>query len=142
MADPSTLDLLNQLLALHSRSLPTYLDSARPWFSEPNSDAEAVLRLIAEDHRLMVDRIGTLILEHEGTIKPSEFSMDFTDMHDLSVDYLIPQVVARLEEDIDWIRRECVPQLSGASEARAIAEEALGAAQGHLDSLNELSLPA
>jgi hypothetical protein len=141
MSAQLTIDLLNQLLALHSRSLPTYLAYAQPWFHRPHSDAEAVLRHIAEDHERMVQRIGTVIMDYEGAIKASEFPMEFTDLHDLSIDYLVPQVVSRLEQDIEWMR-QCVPQLNASPGARAIAEEALGAAQAHLDSLHELSLAA
>jgi hypothetical protein len=41
------------------------------------------------------------------------------------------------ERDIDLIS-DCVEQLNGAPMAKAIAEESLGAARAHLDSLNEL----
>jgi hypothetical protein len=141
MSEQMTLDVLNQLLALHSRSLPTYLACARPWFPKPDSEAESVLRHIAEDHKLMIDRIGTIIMDLGGTISASEFPMEFTDMHDLSVDYLVPQIITRLEQDVAWMR-QCVPQLNDVPAARAIAEESLGAAQAHRDSLNELTIPA
>jgi hypothetical protein len=138
MAELTTLDWLNRLLTLHRCSLPMYLASAPPWYPQPNSEAEAVLRHIAEDQQLMVDRIGAVILDQGGAVKPSEFPMEFTDLHDLSVDFLIPQVIARQQREIEWMRK-CVHALQDEPTARAIAEEALGAAQGHLDSLNELS---
>ena len=138
MAEPTTIDMLNRLLTLHSRSLPMYLASARPWFPQRDSDAQAVLRHIAEDQQLMVDRIGAVILDQGGAIQPSEFPMEFTDLHDLSIDYLIPQIAARQERELAWMR-QCVDAVHDSPAARAIAEEALGAAQAHLDSLHELS---
>ena len=138
MPEQTTLDVLNGLLALHCRSLPMYLASARPWFSQPDSDAEAVLRHIAEDQQLMVDRIGAVILDLGGTVMPSEFPMEFTDLHDLSVDFLIPQIRARQQSELDWMRRSR-DSLKDSPVARAIVEEALGAAQAHLDCLSELA---
>lgn len=133
----STVDVLNRLLALHSRSLPTYLASARPWVAENEQEAITVLRHIAESQVSIVERLGTLIVEEGGVPAIGEFPMMFTDMHDLSMDYILPQLIEWIESDIKTIR-DCVGQLNGAPAAKAIAEEALGAAQAHLDSLHEL----
>jgi hypothetical protein len=142
MAQPNPLEILNRLYALHSCSLPRYLASAPPW-SPPLSDAAALtaLRHIAEDQQVMADRIGAVILEHGGTVLSGEFPMEFTDMHDLSLDYVMPQVKARQEREIEFIRR-CIQALEHAPAARAIAEEALGAAIAHLDNLSDLQRPA
>jgi hypothetical protein len=134
---PTTVDLLNRLLTLHSRSLPMYLFNAPPWFPQPESEAAIVLRNIAEDQQLMVDRIGHVILDQGGSVWPSEFPMEFTGLHDLSIDYLIPELIARQQREIEWMR-PCAESLQDNPTARAITEEALGAAQGHLDSLQEL----
>lgn len=133
----TTVDVLNRLLALHSRSLPTYLASAQPWFAEHEEEATTVLRHIAESQELMVERLGTLVIEEGGVPAIGEFPMMFTDMHDLSMDYILPRLVEWIESDMSTIR-ECIGQLNGAPAAKAMAEEALGAAQAHLDSLHEL----
>lgn len=137
MPDQTVVNVLNRLLTLHSRSLPTYLASARPWFSKRNSEEEAVLRHIAADQKLMVGRIGTVIMDLGGSVFPSEFPMEFTDLHDLRADYLVGQVMERQQREIDWMRQNLDP-LRSEPAALAIGEEALGAAQAHLDSLNEL----
>jgi hypothetical protein len=133
-------DILNQLLAIHLRSLAVYLGSARPWTPTPDSPALAVLGHIAEDQILMADRIAKVILEQDGTITASEFPMEFTDLHDLSIDFLIPQVKARLERELRFMR-QCVELLQAYPAPRAIAEEAVGAALGHLDNLQDLNRP-
>jgi hypothetical protein len=125
-------DILNQLLAIHLRSLAVYLGSARPWTPTPDSPALAVLGHIAEDQILMADRIAKVILEQDGTITASEFPMEFTD--------LIPQVKARLERELRFMR-QCVELLQAYPAPRAIAEEAVGAALGHLDNLQDLNRP-
>jgi hypothetical protein len=137
MADPETIELLNRLLNLHLRSLPMYLASARPWYPQADCEAKTVLRHIAEDQQLMVDRIGAVILDLGGSVQPSEFPMEFTDLHDLSIDYLYPQVIARQKSEIEWMR-QCCEQLKDSPVARAVAQESLGAAQAHLDNLNDL----
>lgn len=141
MSVSTTVDVLNRLLALHSRSLPSYLASARPWFADNEQQAMTVLRHIAEDQELMVERLGTLIVDVGAVPAMGEFPMTFTDMHDLSMDYILPRLIEWVESDIDSIR-QCVAALDGEPEAQALAEEALGAAQAHLDSLNELRQPS
>lgn len=133
----TTVDVLNQLLALHSRSLPTYLASARPWIADNEQEIMTVLRHIADSQESFVERIGTLVIEQGGVPAMGEFPMMFTDMHDLSIDYILPRLVEWIESDTKKIR-QCIEQLNGAPAAQTIAEEALGAAQAHLDSLHEL----
>lgn len=137
MGEMTTVDVLNQLLAIHSRSLPTYLRSAPPWYGDEDSEAVTVLRHIADDHALMVAKIGSEILREGGVVKGGEFPMLYTDMHDLSIEYILRQVVLQQESEMEVIR-SCVSKLQHAPAARALAEEALGAAQGHLDNLNSL----
>ena len=135
----STMNLLNELLAMHSFSLPSYLASAKPWIRRGDTKSGDLLRLIAADQRRMADRIGAVIVESGGTVQPGEFPMLFTDMHDLSTDYLLNQVMEFQRHDVARIG-EIVAQLERSPAAVAIAKEALGAAKAHLDQLEELML--
>ena len=137
MGEMTTVDILNRLLAMHSRSLPTYLVSAPPWYPESDSDAMVALRHVAEDHALMVDCLGAEIMRENGAVKAGEFPMNYTDLHDLSIDYIIRQVVSELRVNLEEIQT-CIDQLQNAPGAKALAEEALGATQGHLDNLDSL----
>lgn len=141
MVQPTSIDILNQLLALHMRSLPMYLMSAKPWTSGDDAECLEALEHIASDQELMANRIAAVIREHGGTVTPSEFPMQFTDMHDLSLSYLIPAVEERQEREILFMR-DAISQLRDAPAPRAITEEALGAAQAHLDSLREVCAKA
>lgn len=132
-----TVDVLNRLLAMHSRSLPTYLVSAPPWYPESDSNAMVALRHVAEDHALMVDRLGAEIMREHGAVKAGEFPMTYTDLHDLSIDFVLRQVVSELQGNLEEIQT-CMDQLQNAPAAKALAEEALGATQGHLDNLVSL----
>ncbi len=130
-----TIGALNRLLVLHSRSLPMYLKYARPWGSE-EGEAAAVLEAIVADQEEYVSRIGSLILERGGAVRHGEFPIQFTGMHELSWSYLLRQMIERQQRDIVEIHN-CVTALAGDPFAHALAEEALGAAQAHLDTLRE-----
>jgi hypothetical protein len=131
-------DLLNRLLALHSRSLPMYLASARPFTKPGDERALETLGHIVDDQRLMVDRIAEVISEEGGTALSGEYPMEFTNLHDLSMEFLIQRVLERQRQDLTTIE-QLARQLEGYPRAFAVTREALGAAQGHLDSLEELS---
>ena len=140
MPRQSPVEILNQLLALHTRSLPTYLLSAKPWVSNEAAQAAlTVLEQIAADQGLVAGRIVAVIRDEHGTPASSEFPINFTDMHDLSMDYIMAEVQARQEREIEFIEW-AVENLAGAAAPGAIAEEALGAAKAHLDSLRELGV--
>ncbi|EAQ82429.1 hypothetical protein [Blastopirellula marina] len=128
--------LLNQLAALHRTSLPSYLSYTRPWAAEGDDDAVEMLRQIAVDHAYVVDKVMTL-LEADGLESHlGNFPMEYTSLHDLSIEYLVQRTmqyqegfIVRLENLIDALPDEAVP--------REIAEEAWGLAKGHLKNLQD-----
>lgn len=138
MARQTTIDDLNLLLSLHARSLPAYLASARPFATAKDKERILVLDRIADDNELMANRIGTVITQEGGIPSFGEFPMLFTDMHDLSLNYIEREVANRLKADIQTIQ-QIVKRFDQqqAYAAKAIAEEALGAAQGNLECLQE-----
>ena len=135
----SSVDLLNRLLAVHGRSLPIYLANAVPWVGRGRSEAVEVLQAIAADQRQTVDRIGELIVDEGGRLNLGGFPMGFTSYHDLSIDFMVTKLIERQRVDIHKIEAVVAETESG-STIRAIAEEALGAAKGHLQSLQELEV--
>jgi hypothetical protein len=138
MTSPSTIQVLNRLLALHDRSLPMYLGYAAPWTLGDDSAAKETLSLIVADQREMADRIGKAILDAGGVVSHARFPMHYTAYHDLSYEFLVKQMISAQKQDIAAIE-QCVAQLEHEPAARALAEEALGAAKGHLESLSELA---
>lgn len=138
MASPSTIDTLNRLLALHEKSLPMYLGYAAPWTIGNDEAAREVLFHIVADQKLMVDRIGEAIVAEGGTPTHGRFPLIFTGWHDLSFEFLVKQMIVYQKRDIAAIEL-CIARLDAAPAARALAEEALGAAKGHLESLDELT---
>ena len=137
----NTIEVLNRLLVIHHRSLPMYLSYAAPWQTQRDQAAREVLDHIVADQKQMVDRIGELVLERDGDVEHGEFPMYFTGLHDLSFDYLVRRMIADQNRDVAAIE-QCVDQLESDPLAKALAQECLGAAKGHLDSLEELIHPA
>lgn len=129
--------VLNRLRVIHKRSLPTYLSYAVPWSRAGGEAATETLALVANDHKTMVDRLGELILENGGVTEPGSFPMAFTSLHFLSVDFLVQKLIEDQQKTIQEIG-DCVQQLHLSPSSQAVAQEALGEAKGHLESLKEL----
>ena len=133
----NNVEVLNDLLVIHSRSLIAYLSDAVPWVGRGEEDAAEQLRSMAEDHSAVVDRLGRKILEMRGVIGHGVFPIQFTDLHDLSLRYLLGELVCRQLTAVQQIEN-CVERVQGDPELEGIAEEILGEAKGHLDRLQEL----
>lgn len=140
MNQPSTNALLNRLLAILCRSFPQYLQYSRPYVPPGRLALMETISAVVSDQNGLIDRIGHLLEDTYSAARRGEFPMEFTDLHDLSIDFLIGSAVSYQEQDVAKIA-EIVEELRLAPAAQSLAEEALGMAKGHLDSLREL-LPA
>lgn len=139
---PETLAVLNRLLRLHSRSLPVYLAECQPWTAPEAQTKAAAVREIAVSQKEMVDRLAELVLDLGGVTDLGDFPLNFTRYNDLSIDFLIGEMIAKQRREVQTIAA-CVDQLREAPEAAlALAEEAHGAALGYLDKLVEVSQAA
>jgi hypothetical protein len=135
---PDAIHLLNRLLAIMCRSFPQYLRYARPHVPAGRGDVLEALEAVALDEDVLAERISRAIIDAGALPRTGEFPMEFTDLHDLDVDYLVKIAVRYQEQDAAAIQ-EVVEGLQTAPAAKALAEEALGLAKGHLDSLYELT---
>jgi len=131
------LDALNQLLQLHYRSLPMYLRHAEPWAREGSAEQIATVRDIILEHDRIAGICADWIQRRGGAIDTGEFPMEFTDMHDLSLEFLIRELVRYQRQMIARIEG-VLAELSVDPPIRSLAQEALGAAKGHLKSLEEI----
>lgn len=138
MKSSEVCSLLNDLIAILARSLPVYLSDAAPWMTQRDAHAKDVVDLIAADQLMTVDQLAELVFDKGGIVHQGIFPMDFTGLHDLSLDYLLVQMVKRQREDVQRIAA-VVEQLTEDARVKAVAEESLGAAKGHLESLEELT---
>jgi len=94
------------------------------------------------DQQAMSRRIAEFILDRGGQPEPGVYPLEFSDanLHFVSLAYLLQDLVRHQAADIERITR-LVGELNSDASARTLAEEALGAARAHLDSLEALTNP-
>jgi hypothetical protein len=136
MSSKSTIEVLNRLFILHTRSLPMYLSYAQPSWHIGDEVAQETLQSIVEDQRAMAERLGEMILEI-GPVNEGGFPTVYTAYHDLSFDFLVDRMIESQRRDIAAIE-QCIARLTLVPMAKAIAEESLGAAKAHLEALQDL----
>ncbi len=141
-AKPMNLATLNRLFAVLYRSLPMYLAGATPWTREGNhrgQQAHATLERIVADQREMAGRVADLISRRRGRVDRREFPTDFAELNYLSLEFLLKELAESARRDIASLEK-CVVDVEDDPQARALAEEALGAERAHLEML-ERALP-
>ncbi len=129
--------ILNKLLAVIGRSFPQYVRYARPYVPPGREMVLETICAICRDQDGLAERIGLMLAEKEFAVRPGGFSMEYTDTHDLGIDYLLSAAVKYQRQDIRVIS-QLVEQLQLFPAGKALAEEALGMAKGHLETLQEL----
>ena len=132
----NTVHILNQLIEIHGSSLPMYLVSAPPHRQFGDERAREILRHVVDDQKLMIDKIADYVESLGGTPDMGEFPMEFTGLHDLSLDFLMRKSLARQKREVAVIE-QLSGQLEPGSQAKALAQESLGAAKAHVQSLEE-----
>jgi bacterioferritin (cytochrome b1) len=132
----TTRNALNRLLQIHYRSFAQYLRYARPHAPAGSEVKMQVIDHIAEDQQVMAERIIGVLRGAAETPNLGNFPMEFTDVHDLSIEYAILEAIRYQRHDLRAIQ-ECVRALKDSPAAMALAEEAEGMAHGHLQSLEE-----
>lgn len=141
MRRSSITDVLNELLRIHYRSLPMYLGDASPWSPSDTNGSQTrrrTLEQIIADHKAFSVRFADAIMDRGGRIESGGFPMEYTDLHLLSLEFLLTELVRYQQQDLEAMER-LVPLLQDDPQALALAEEALGSARGHLENLQELA---
>lgn len=140
MASAETIAILNRLVTIHRCSLASYMKFVRPWSGESNGHILETLAAITDDHDQTAHRIASFVLEQGGILATGDFPMEFPGYHDVSLSFLLDQLIARQVSDMDAIKT-CVEDLHMTPMAKALAEEALGESKAHLELLEELKQP-
>jgi hypothetical protein len=130
-------DTLNKLLAIHFRSLPMYMVWASPYRRPEDEHVWQTIQQIVDDQRALAARVVELILERKWLVDYGDFPITFTGSHDLSLRFLVRRLVQWQSGTVAAVQ-ECCESLKNDPIAQALAEECLGSAKGHLDTLEEL----
>lgn len=137
MDKPGIYNALNRLLTVLERSLPMYLSYTSPWTHGGDQRARQALANIVDARSKLANRVAKLVLE-SGPIELGAYPFEFYDMHDLSLDFLLSKLVEYQKRDIAK-HEQCARDLQVDRRAGELADEALGAARGHLETLEELA---
>jgi hypothetical protein len=138
MASTETIDVLNRVLAILERSFTQYLRYARPYVPPGREDVEQTLAEIVAGQDALAERVTQMITEAGGLPDNGKFPIEYTDSHDLAIDYLIREAVDNQKQDIADLS-QCVEALRPSPAAQSLASEALGLAKGNLETLEQLA---
>jgi hypothetical protein len=134
---PDPIEVLGRLFRILHRSFAEYQAGADPWGRNGDAPARRALEHLVTDQRMYAGRIAELIIAERGRIDNGDFPMEFTEYNLLSIGFLLKELTRRQRDDIARIE-QCVAQLSNHLPSRVLAEEILGNARGHLETLEEL----
>jgi hypothetical protein len=130
------IQVLNRLLNILCRSLPAYLADAKPWSRSNHRPLQAAFDRLVADQQLYARRLSDAITQRGARPDPGSFPPEFSAKNDLSLNFLLQNVIQCQRQDIISIE-QCVAELESESVLHALAEEILGNAKGHLDILKE-----
>jgi hypothetical protein len=130
--------VLNRLFHILSRSLPAYLQDAKPWTAEQQHKAQQAVGHLAIDQQDYARRVAEAILKREGCPEPGRFPIAFTGINDVAIDFLLQRVIEHHRDDLTAIQR-CAATVSANEELRVLTEEILGNGRGHLEILQKMA---
>jgi hypothetical protein len=139
MSAADTTDCLDRVLEILERSFPQYMLWARPYVPPGRENVMPVIETIVAGQDSLAERVSQQISESGGLPDHGKFPTDFTDTHDLAIDFLVEEAIDCLKQDIADLEK-CVDELRLAPAAQALASEARGLTKGHLEQLEKLRL--
>jgi bacterioferritin (cytochrome b1) len=139
MPSPDSVDVLNRVMVLLVRSFPQYVRYARPYIPPGRETVMQTIDQIVAGQEALAERLSQFIFESGGLPDHGKFPIEFTDTHDLAIDFLIQEAIGYQKEDIANLE-ECIEWLRFSPAAQSLAAEALGMAKGHRESLEELAM--
>lgn len=137
MSSPDTIDVLNRVLTILERSFTQYMRYARPYIPPGRENVMQTIDQIVAGQDALAERVSQQVFESGGLPDHGEFPIEFTDTHDLSIDFLVQEASDCMKQDVSDLD-ECVDALRLAPAAQSLASEALGMSKGHLELLEEL----
>src|SRR6478752_5491461 len=111
MPSPDTINVLNRVLEILERSFPQYLRYARPYVPPGRESIMQTIEQIVAGQDALAERVSQHIFESSGLPDHGDFPIEFTDTHDLAIDFLLQeaidctkQSIGDLEQSVDSLR--------------------------------------
>jgi hypothetical protein len=138
MPSIDTIDVLNRVLAILERSFPQYLRYARPYIPAGRENIMQTIEQIVAGQDALAERVAQQVFESGSLPDHGDFPIEFTDTHDLSIDFLLNEAVGCLKQDLADLK-ESANSLRTSPAAQSIVAEAAGLTAGHLELLEKLA---
>jgi len=94
---------LNQLVIDLGRSLLQYVSEAWPWISAGEAETRSELDKLIDRQSNAVGRITALLAERGWPIEFGSYPTEYTDLHYVSLEFLLGQLVQNADELVDEI---------------------------------------
>ena len=128
---------LNRVLGVVLRSFPQYLRWSRPWVPPGHERELEALEKIVTEQEAFAERLFEAIDDLGGLPDTGEFPMEFTDTHDLSIDYMLREAVGYGRQDVaDLEAAAATPNL--VPQAQPLVAEAVQMAKRQMAALEAL----
>src|SRR5262245_48916676 len=100
MTSPDTTYVLNRVLAILRRSFPQYLKFGRPYIPAGRKNVMETIEEIVAGQDALAERVVHYIFESGSLPDYGKFPIEFTDTHDLEIDFLIEEALGYQRQDI------------------------------------------
>ena len=101
MRRPNLIAILNDALATIYRSLPMFVGEVQPYSHPGDEQAEQLLQNIIADQKLYGGKLAELILDLGGAPDAGAYPILYTDLHLLSLDYLMQEITSQQRRDVE-----------------------------------------
>lgn len=139
MPSPNTINVLNRVLTILERSFPQYMLYARPYIPTGRENVMQTIEQIVAGQNALAQRMSEYIFESGGLPDHGDFPIEYTDTHDLAIDFLIEEAIDGLTQDVQDLE-QCADSLRLAPAAQSLVFEAAGLVKGLLELLKELAI--
>jgi hypothetical protein len=138
MPSSDTINVLNRILEILERSFPQYMRYARPYVPPGRENIMQTIEQIVRGQDALAERVSQHVFESSGLPDHGDFPIEFTDTHDLGIDFLLQEAIDCTKQSIGDLEQS-VDSLRLAPAAQSLASEALGMTKGHLELLQKLT---
>jgi hypothetical protein len=136
MPSTDTIADLNRVLNILERSFPQYLRYARPYVPPGRENIMQTIEQIVAGQDALAERVSQHVFESGGLPDHGDFPIEFTDTHDLAIDFLLQEAIDSTKQDIADLE-QIVDLLRSSPASQSLASEALGMTKGHLELLEK-----
>lgn len=136
MPSSDTITVLNRVLEILERSFPQYMRYARPYVPPGRENIMQTIEQIVAGQDALAERVSQHIFQSSGLPDHGDFPIEFTDTHDLAIDFLLQEAIDCTQQSIGDLEQS-VDALRLAPAAQSLASEALGMTKGHLELLQK-----